>query len=301
MELRQLQCMVACAQTKSFSKAAALLFMTQSNVSKTIAALEKELGRTLFERKQHGIELTEKGRQVYKYALSMMEYSEKIMDCVEEESAEELRISFQPSSWFASAFCDFYIRNGGEGKRFHMISAAVDEIIRRLSNDLDQMGYAYIEENQLEKLQDVFQANHIGYYVLEKTRTVLYFGNETNQKQENGKRAKVLPLIQGPEDYYSGLYSWKEKKNEEEEEKRKLRVVISTNSDYIMQEILRRTELGNISPEYLSHKEKSLSRNIMPLENEENNICFICMFRNDRGLEPLPKRFLGFIKNYLKE
>ena len=43
MELRQLQCMVICAQTKSFSKAASMLFTSQSNVSKTIAALEKEL------------------------------------------------------------------------------------------------------------------------------------------------------------------------------------------------------------------------------------------------------------------
>lgn len=45
MELRQLQCMVICAQTKSFSKAASMLFTSQSNVSKTIAALEKNLER----------------------------------------------------------------------------------------------------------------------------------------------------------------------------------------------------------------------------------------------------------------
>lgn len=37
--------MVACAQTKSFSKAASILFTSQSNVSKMIASLEKELGK----------------------------------------------------------------------------------------------------------------------------------------------------------------------------------------------------------------------------------------------------------------
>lgn len=62
--------MVACAQTKSFSKAASILFTSQSNVSKMIASLEKELGKKVFERKQHGIELTDKGKQIYKYALS---------------------------------------------------------------------------------------------------------------------------------------------------------------------------------------------------------------------------------------
>ena len=67
MELRQLQCMVICAQTKSFSKAASMLFTSQSNVSKTIAALEKELGKKIFERRRHGIELTAKGEQIYKF------------------------------------------------------------------------------------------------------------------------------------------------------------------------------------------------------------------------------------------
>lgn len=106
MELRQLQCMVACAQTKSFSKAASILFTSQSNVSKMIASLEKELGKKVFERKQHGIELTDKGKQIYKYALSMVECSAKILECAEEDATEELRVSFQPGSWFANAFCE---------------------------------------------------------------------------------------------------------------------------------------------------------------------------------------------------
>ena len=80
MELRQLQCMVICAQTKSFSRAASMLFTSQSNVSKTIASLENELGKKIFERKRHGIELTAKGKQIYQYALSMVECSAKILD-----------------------------------------------------------------------------------------------------------------------------------------------------------------------------------------------------------------------------
>ena len=110
MELRQLQCMVICAQTKSFSKAASMLFTSQSNVSKTIAALEKELGKKIFERRRHGIELTAKGEQIYKYELSMVECSTKILDCAEEDATEELRVSFQPSSWFANTFCEYYIQ-----------------------------------------------------------------------------------------------------------------------------------------------------------------------------------------------
>ncbi|MDD6614754.1 MAG: LysR family transcriptional regulator [Lachnospiraceae bacterium] len=292
MELRQLQCLVTCAQTHSFSKAASILFTSQSNVSKTIASLEKELGKKLFERKQHGIELTEKGRQIYKHALSMMECSAKILDCADEEDTEELRVSFQPSSWFASAFCDYYIQFGETKKRYYMISAPVDEIIRRISNAQDQLGFAYIEETQLEKLQEIFQTNHIGYYVLKRTRTVLYCGKKRDETLSE------IPLIQGSKDSYSGISLWKSRPVNEETNL-KLKVVISTNSDYIMREILQRTELSNISPEYLSHNEKSLCSDVEHLEGDEQTVRFICIFRNDRILEKLPKQFLSFIKQYI--
>lgn len=286
--------MVVCAQTKSFSKAATILFTSQSNVSKTIATLEKELGKKLFERKQYGIELTEKGKQVYEYALSMVECGEKILDCVEEEVTDELKVSFQPSSWFASAFCDYYIQQGDDGKRFKITSTSVDEIIRRITNDLDQLGFAYIEDSQLTKLEEVFRINHIGYIVLKRTKTVLYYGGKTERKI-----AAELPLIQGNEDYYSGISLWKAKNSEEAHAK--LKVVISTNSDYIMQEILERTELSNISPEYLSHKEKTFRHSVHSLEGDEQTVQFVCMFRNDRVLERFPKDFLAYIKKYINE
>ncbi len=152
MELRQLQCMVICAQTKSFSKAASMLFTSQSNVSKTIAALEKELGKKIFERRRHGIELTAKGEQIYKYALSMVECSAKILDCAEEDATEELRVSFQPSSWFANTFCEYYIQESA-GEKYNIISAPAEEIIRRIIANQDQLGFAYFEDSQLDKLK----------------------------------------------------------------------------------------------------------------------------------------------------
>ena len=294
MELRQLQCMVICAQTKSFSKAASMLFTSQSNVSKTIAALEKELGRKVFERRQHGIELTAKGEQIYKYALSMVECSAKILDCAEEDATEELRVSFQPSSWFANAFCEYYIQESA-GEKYNIISAPAEEIIRRIIANQDQLGFAYFEDSQLDKLKKMFPENHIGYYTLKRTKTVLYCRDKTYHEKRN-----EISLVQGVEDYYSGISLWKEQK-ENEEEKRKLQVKVTTNSDYIMQAMLQNTDLGNISPDGLSHSDKFINHDTMQLENQEQSVQFICIFRNDQKMERLPKKFLTFIKNYVME
>lgn len=295
MEIRQLECLVACAQTKSFKKAAIVLYTSQSNVSKIIASLEKELGKKLFERVQYGIELTPKGRQVYKQALSILESTAKIREDVEKDDAEELRVAFQPSSWFATAFCKYYMQHAEETQCFYMTSVPVDDIIRRISNNQDQLGFAYIEDTQLEKLQDMLANNHIGYYVLKKAKTVLYYSGNIDPTV----RAD-LPLIQGSEDHYSGLSLWKERMVNQEI-RQKLRVVITTNSDYIMQEVLKNTNLSNISPEYLSHNEFSLRNKTRRLEGTDQFIQFICMFRNDCSMEPLPRKFFNFIRQYIEE
>ena len=294
MELRQLQCMVVCAQTKSFSKAASMLFTSQSNVSKTIASLENELGKKIFERKRHGIELTAKGKQIYQYALSMVECSAKILDCAEEDATEELRVSFQPSSWFANAFCEYYTQENA-GEKYNIISAPAEEIIRRIIANQDQLGFAYFEDSQLRKMEKIFPENHIGYYMLKKTKTVLYCRNKANHKNRN-----EIYLVQGVEDYYSGISLWKEQQ-ESNEEKCRLQVKVTTNSDYIMQAMLQKTDLGNISPNCLSHNENSISHDIMQLENQEQSVQFVCLFRNDQKMEKLPKKFLTFIKDYVEE
>jgi DNA-binding transcriptional LysR family regulator len=50
MTLDQIEICIKAAETKNFSKTAEELFTTQPTVSKSIAALESELGVTLFER-----------------------------------------------------------------------------------------------------------------------------------------------------------------------------------------------------------------------------------------------------------
>jgi DNA-binding MarR family transcriptional regulator len=62
MELRHLQTLVAVAEEGSFSRAAERLRIAQSAVSRTIRDLERELGRSLFDRSTHHVELTVAGQ-----------------------------------------------------------------------------------------------------------------------------------------------------------------------------------------------------------------------------------------------
>lgn len=70
------------AENKSISKAATQLYISQPAVSITIKKLEESLNTTLFIRKSKGVELTEKGRQLYdsaKKALNILYEAEHLL------------------------------------------------------------------------------------------------------------------------------------------------------------------------------------------------------------------------------
>lgn len=78
MKLRQLEIFVHVADTRSFSKAAKQLYLTQPTVSAQIAALEKELQVRLFVRNTKEVELSEDGEKLYQYACQMVHLQRKI-------------------------------------------------------------------------------------------------------------------------------------------------------------------------------------------------------------------------------
>lgn len=66
LDLRQIMIFLTSVNTKSFSKTAKKLYMTQSMVSKNMAAMEQSLGIQIFHRTPQGIELTEAGAALYR-------------------------------------------------------------------------------------------------------------------------------------------------------------------------------------------------------------------------------------------
>ena len=78
MNLKQLEAFVHVAEGGSFSKAAKELFLTQPTVSAHISSLEKELNVRLFIRNTKEVNLSDDGRELYKYAKQKIELQKKI-------------------------------------------------------------------------------------------------------------------------------------------------------------------------------------------------------------------------------
>lgn len=77
MEIRNLLTFVQVAELNSFTRAAKVLDYSQSTVSFQIKQLETELGCLLFERINHTLILTDKGRELLKYAQQVIRLTDE--------------------------------------------------------------------------------------------------------------------------------------------------------------------------------------------------------------------------------
>ncbi len=65
ISVKQMKMFLTVANHRSFSEAADSLFVNQSVISRTIQGMENALNVVLFHRKNHGIELTNQGKELY--------------------------------------------------------------------------------------------------------------------------------------------------------------------------------------------------------------------------------------------
>jgi DNA-binding transcriptional LysR family regulator len=86
IELQKLHYFVAVAQTLNVGKAATLLHISQSPLSRQIIALEERLGTALFSRERKRLQLTDAGRQFLDEAKALIEHAQQLEDRIRDEA-----------------------------------------------------------------------------------------------------------------------------------------------------------------------------------------------------------------------
>lgn len=127
---------VAVAQGGSFTRAAELVGVTQSAVTKSIADLERELGYTVFYRTSRGTLLTEKGREFVERATRLLEDARALLRGSADRGdphAGVLRIGVCPPSleWLlAQPLAGLLARH--PGIRFEVSGASFERMVQLL-------------------------------------------------------------------------------------------------------------------------------------------------------------------------
>lgn len=301
IEMKQLQFFVVCAEVKSFSRAAEVLYTTQPNVSKVIHSLEEELGFKLFIRRNRGIDMTAKGRHIYDYACKVVDNIQMMSTFARMDKGNELLVSTNPSSWMAATFSEFYNSCKDQDVCFHIITASTEEIIRRLSVGKDNMGFIYVLEAQMPNFLYHLERNGLEFFTLKKIESMIYLGAEhPDARASSIKDVKTdsIRLVQCYEDEFS-MSQYQELLQQEQDFPTNMKISVITNSDYVMNEMLANTDLGNISSAYLSHEEKALDHHGIPLYDGEKNVHFGYLVRKGERIGKWSASFRDFVKNRL--
>ena len=196
MDLKQLQYFVACAQTGSFSDAAKILYSTQPSVSKVIKSLEDTLGMQLFERLPRGIRLTVQGQKVYHYACRITNEIDVLENMASRGMTKWIRISMNPSSWFANQFVDFYNETFEKNYHFQLTTAGVRSVMERVRDYMDDIGFVYILSQQQENFLHELAKNKMEFVPMYQTDVIFYPGRQT-EFYDSGKEKVQLEELEG--------------------------------------------------------------------------------------------------------
>ena len=90
MELEHLRIFAAAAESGSFSRAAARLYISHSTVSRAVAALETELDAVLFLRDSRGATLTAAGEGLLHGARRLLALADELKKRISEREGEKI-------------------------------------------------------------------------------------------------------------------------------------------------------------------------------------------------------------------
>ena len=151
MTLQQLRYVIEVARSRSISKAAQNLFISQPSLSNALKEVEKEMGITIFSRTNKGIVITPEGSEFLGYARQVVEQAELLENRYSNTSSpqQHFSVSAQHYAFAVSAFVQLLKEYDREEYEFTLRETKTYEIIDDVKNLRSEIGILY--ENEFNK------------------------------------------------------------------------------------------------------------------------------------------------------
>lgn len=143
MDIKNLTTFIYVAEMNSFTKAADALGYTQSTISFQIKQLENELNCQLFERINHSVSLTQKGKELLEYAHRFKKMTDELKEGMTDRKVPMGHVKLATASslckdMIGKNYADFYKMN--KGITLKVIEAGTGEMLRMVDhNEVDMI------------------------------------------------------------------------------------------------------------------------------------------------------------------
>ena len=291
MDLQQLQYFITCIEKGSLTKAAEELYTTQPRVSQVIRSLERELGVTLFQRTGSGIVPTEDAERIRFYAQNALKYVALVKESSAETDVQHLRIAANPSATLPLCAGRFFMQNRKEELDLHYTVCRIEHIMDLMEHRLFDLGFLFLERRRLE------------FKPLLESDLVLYCGPKS---PFYGKAAVSPEELDGcrciqPADNFFALEDLLLENKAFHTGKCAIRKQIRTNSDSLIMQILRETDLCNIGS-FWHRKERFDSEfSLSVIDGFQGKVSFGVITREGSELSETAEEFLDFLTREVLE
>ena len=188
MEMKQLESFVTACERGSISQAAACMYTTQPNVSKTIRTLEHELGRPLLVRSGKGVQPTVYGKTVLEYAKLILRATATISSLAVPDEQDGLRLSTYPSNMVSRLLVDFY------------------KITNHVHQGISEVGIVYVAQKQTPTFQHILFHKKLEFVPQSEKSICVYVGPQHPLYHAESVDFSELPnlkFMRGVRDFFS--------------------------------------------------------------------------------------------------
>ncbi|MEF9961169.1 MAG: LysR family transcriptional regulator [Erysipelotrichaceae bacterium] len=208
MKIANLKCFVEVVKQKSINKAAEALYISQPNVSKTMKALEEEVGRKLLIRNNRGITLTKEGELLYTYAksiLAQIEGIELMKETPKGETYNSLKVSLANiimEDDMMKKYCDFTVAKHVSIK---LLETTVEQAIKNVEELESEIGLLVVATKQLSNFNKIIELKGLESFVLDHSNTYIHVkeNHPLLQKKDISKKDfGNFPIVKLPSDFF---------------------------------------------------------------------------------------------------
>lgn len=172
MKLEQLMHVVEVANTRSISKAAYNLLMTQPGLSFSIKQLEDELGTNLFIRNNRGVELTETGNSFVAKAKRILREIDSLEKMCRDDACQVSQtLSVAAGHYrFVGLITGMLLnRHKGDGTGFVQRNGIPNDVINWVANGVCDVGLVHFSSEEEKDFKKLMKQKNLQYHKIYET------------------------------------------------------------------------------------------------------------------------------------
>ncbi|WP_404900423.1 LysR family transcriptional regulator [Priestia filamentosa] len=180
MTLQQLKYVIEVVRSRSISKAAQHLFISQPSLSNALKELEKELGITIFSRTNKGIIITPEGSEFLGYARQVVEQAELLENRYSNKQVlpqQHFSVSAQHYAFAVSAFVRLLKEYNREEYEFTLRETKTYEIIDDVKNLRSEIGILYVNEFNKKVIHKFLREGNLIFHELFEARPHVFISS----------------------------------------------------------------------------------------------------------------------------